>query len=74
MIEYYVAGSGRKDNQVIPVERGGKQDVVLEVQKPKPGPGGGGKEFGHDAADGEQAGAAERTAKEIAASGHKGTP
>lgn len=36
MIEYYVSGSGRKQNQVVPLERGGKQDVTLEIQKPKP--------------------------------------
>ena len=35
MIEWYVSGSGRKQNQVVAVERGGKQEFTLEVQKPK---------------------------------------
>jgi len=36
MIEYYVSGSSKKLNQVVPVERGTKQEVTLEMEKPKP--------------------------------------
>ena len=33
MVEYYVQGSAKKQNQVVPIEKGGKQEVVLEAPK-----------------------------------------
>ena len=35
MVEYFVQGSTHKQNQVVPIEKGGKQEVVIEAPKAK---------------------------------------